>query len=72
MTMRNSFFLLCSLGFSKRKIWDNYKGKSVNSAKFICLHVQMSFDSWLSNCESNQSGCVLEHRSCNRNVNITA
>jgi hypothetical protein len=38
--------------------------------QFICLHAQMSFDSWLWNCESNQSDCLLEHRSCNRNVNI--
>jgi hypothetical protein len=71
MTMRNSFFCFVRYGFRKKNR-DNYKGKSENSDKFICLHVQMSFDNWLSNCESNQSGCVLEYRSCNRNVNITA
>jgi hypothetical protein len=72
MTMRNSFFFALFVRIFEKKIRDNYKGKSENSDKFIYLHVQMSFDSWLSNCESNQSGCVLEHRSCNRNVNITA
>jgi hypothetical protein len=72
MPMGNSFFLLCSLGFFRKKNSGQLQRKSENSDKFICLHVQMSFDSWLSNCESNQSGCVLEHRSCNRNLNITA
>jgi hypothetical protein len=30
----------------------------------------MLFDRWLWNWESNQSDCLLEHRSCNRNRNI--
>jgi hypothetical protein len=39
-------------------------------SQFICLHAQMSFDSWLWNWESNQWDCLLEHRSCNRNLTV--